>query len=257
MRIKRVVIRLFRYAKRAIWMRFFVSQIFDLELNRLIDRKENSLMKPLVVIGAGGFGREVLDILESINEHSRLPEIRVIGVIDDSPSTATISRLEDRGYVHLGGLAEWLAAGVEATYIVAIGNPLVRSKICSEIDANSTLEPFTAVHPSAVVGSAVRLGKGSVICAGVQVSTNVNIGDHVHLNPGAIIGHDTDLEDFVSINPGAVVSGEVHVRSTCLVGAGAVVLQGLTIGAGSTVGAGGVVTRDVGTDVVVKGVPAR
>lgn len=215
------------------------------------------MLKPVVVIGAGGFGREVLDILESINRGSLEPKINILGVIDDGPSTAAMSRLADRGYKHLGGLAAWLTVGTEAMYIVAIGDPAVRSRICSVIVSRTTLEPLTVVHPSAVIGSRVRLGNGSVVCAGVQISTNVEIGDHVHLNPGAIIGHDATLADFVSINPGAIVSGEVTVRDSCLVGAGAVVLQGLTVGAGSTVGAGGVVTRDVGTGVVVKGIPAR
>lgn len=215
------------------------------------------MLKPIVVIGAGGFGREVLDVLESINQRSLLPKLRILGIVDDGPNAAAMSRLAGRGYKHLGGLTEWLTAGPKAMYIVAIGNPVVRRRVCSLINSTTTLEPFTAVHPSAVLGSKVRVGKGSVVCAGVQISTNVQIGDHVHLNPGAIIGHDTALADFVSINPGATVSGDVKVGNSCLVGAGAVVLQGLTLGAGSTVGAGGVVTRDVGTGVVVKGVPAR
>lgn len=215
------------------------------------------LLKPVVVIGAGGFGREVLDILEVINRHAWVPEISILGVVDDAPSALALSRLADRGYKHLGGLAEWLSSGTEAMYIVAIGNPVVRGRICSAFDSETTMEPFTVIHPSAVIGSRVRLGKGSVVCAGVQISTNVDIGNHVHLNPGAIIGHDTALKDFVSINPGAIVSGDVTVLESSLVGAGAVVLQGLTVGARSTVGAGGVVTRGVGTGVVVKGVPAR
>lgn len=215
------------------------------------------MAKSVVVIGAGGFGREVLDILESVNRCAAISRYEVLGVIDDGPSAASLSRLADRGYKHLGGLGEWLTTGTEALFVVAIGNPLVRSRICALIASNTALEPLTIVHPTAVIGSEVRLGKGSVICAGVQISTNVGVADQVHVNPGAIIGHDTTLADYVSINPGAVVSGEVTVGESCLIGAGAVVLQGLTVGAGSVVGAGGVVTRDVGTGRVVKGVPAR
>lgn len=213
-------------------------------------------MKPVVVIGAGGFGREVLDVLESLQQRSTT-HFDILGVIDDSPSSVSLSRMEDRGYPYLGRLDRWLERGIAAMYIVAIGNPTVRKRICSTIESFESLEPFTVVHPSAVIGSAVRLGKGSVVCAGVNISTNVAVGDHVHLNPGVIIGHDSILHSFVSVNPGAIVSGDVMVDEESLLGAGAVVLQGLTVGAGSTVGAGAVVTRNVGTKVVVKGVPAR
>ncbi|MFJ6303418.1 acetyltransferase [Pseudarthrobacter oxydans] len=213
-------------------------------------------MKSVVVIGAGGFGREVLDILESLQQRS-MTGLDILGVIDDGPSSISLSRLEDRGYAYLGPLDDWLERGIAAMYVVAIGNPVVRKRICSKIESFQALEAFTAVHPSAVMGSAVRLGKGTVICAGVNISTNVATGGHVHLNPGAIIGHDSILHSFVSVNPGAIVSGDVTLGEESLLGAGAVVLQGLAVGAGSTVGAGAVVTRDVGDNIVVKGVPAR
>jgi sugar O-acyltransferase (sialic acid O-acetyltransferase NeuD family) len=215
------------------------------------------MLKPVIVVGAGGFGREVLDVLESINEGSARGQFDILGVIDDSPSNASLSRLADRGYRHLGRLHDWLERGTAALYVTAIGNPAVRKKICTVIASAANLEPLTVVHPSAIIGSQVCIGEGTVVCAGVNVSTNVSVGDYVHLNPGAIIGHDTTLSDFVSINPGAIVSGDVTVEKETLIGAGAIVLQGLTIGAGSTVGAGGVVTRNVGTNLVVKGVPAR
>ena len=111
------------------------------------------------------------------------------------------------------------------------------------------------VHPSASVGTMTVWADGVVVCGGPQVSTNVRLGRHVHVNPNATIGHDSILESFVSINPAATISGDVHVRSRTLIGAGAIVLQGLSIGADTTVGAGAVVTRNVPDGVVVKGVP--
>lgn len=214
------------------------------------------MYKEVVVVGAGGFGREALDVLEAMNIQELDSKLKVLGVIDDNPSSSSLSRLADRGYMHLGSLQEWLGCKREALYVVAIGAPEIRRRICSTLESAGH-EPLSAIHPSAVIGSRVRLGRGAVICAGVKISTNVAIGDYVHINPGVIIGHDAALENFSSINPGAIISGEVRIRESCLIGAGAVVLQGLTVGTGSTVGAGGVVTRDVEADKVVKGVPAR
>lgn len=73
-------------------------------------------------------------------------------------------------------------------------------------------------------------GEGTVVCGGAVISTNVKVGDHVHINPSAVIGHDTTIDAFVSINPNATVSGDVHLQEACLIGAGAVILQGLTVG---------------------------
>lgn len=213
--------------------------------------------KNVVVIGAGGFGREVLDILEAVNRSSQSSTFEILGVVDDAPSAVALSRLADRGYKHLGSLQTWLTSSSPTMYVVAIGAPAVRRRICSVLESRGGLKPLSLVHPSAVIGSRTRLGRGSIICAGVQISTNVQVGNHVHINPGAIIGHDAVVAEFASVNPGAVISGDVAIREACLVGAGAVILQGLTVGGGATIGAGGVVTRDVATGKVVKGVPAR
>ncbi len=209
----------------------------------------------LVVVGAGGFGRETLDVIEAANAVATGPARQLVGVLDDGPSPANLQRLADRSVRYLGPVADWLRAGHRAGYVVAIGEPAARAAVADRF-ARVGLQAATLVHPTATLGSRVGLGEGTVICAGVRVSTNVAIGRHVHLNPGATIGHDTVLADFVSVNPAATVSGECRVGVCALVGAGAVVLQGLAVGAGSTVGASACVTRPVEAGAVVMGVPA-
>jgi sugar O-acyltransferase (sialic acid O-acetyltransferase NeuD family) len=210
----------------------------------------------LVVVGAGGFGREAMDAVQAANAVSGGPAWRLVGVLDDAPSPANLARLADRAVPYLGRVADWLAHRLPAHYLLAIGSPSARAMLASRFQS-AGLTPALVVHPRATLGSLVQLGPGVVICAGVQVSTNVRLGAYVHLNPGAVIGHDAVLEDFVSVNPGAVVSGECRIASKALVGANATVLQRLTVGAASTVGAGACVTRHVEPGVVVVGVPAR
>ncbi|GAA3323919.1 acetyltransferase [Paeniglutamicibacter sulfureus] len=212
-----------------------------------------------VLIGAGGFGREVLDVVEACNasqRHGTDKYIRLLGVVDDSPSDVNLNRLKDRGYDHLGGVEDILAQKTAGNFVLGIGDPKVKRGVAERLE-NAGWHPMTVVHPSAVVGSVRAIGAGAIICGGVQLSTNTRLGRHVHLNPNSTIGHDTVLEDFVSVNPGAIVSGDVLVQSRTLIGAGAIILQQLSIGEDALVGAGACVTRSVAADTVVIGVPAR
>jgi sugar O-acyltransferase (sialic acid O-acetyltransferase NeuD family) len=157
----------------------------------------------------------------------------------------------------LGSEDAWLSedrAGL--AYVIGVGLPGSREHIAARFDG-AGLDPVTLIHPAAVIGSRAALGPGTVVCAGVQFSTNVTTGRHVHVNPGAIVGHDAVIQDFASLNPGAVVSGEVLIEHGALIGAGAVVLQGRRVGTGATVGAAACVVHDVAAGTVVKGVPAR
>lgn len=213
------------------------------------------MVERIVVIGAGGFGRETLDVVEALIATGE--PLQLVGVVDSGPRPVDLGRLGERGIAYLGTDEEWLstAAGDER-FVVAIGSPSVREAVAQRL-SDAGLRATTLIHPRAVIGSRARIGDGVVITSGVQVSTNVTIGDHVHLNPASIIGHDATLADYVSVNPGAIVSGNVAVETGVLLGAGSVVLQGLTVGAGSTVGAAACVTKDVVAGTTVKGVPAR
>jgi sugar O-acyltransferase (sialic acid O-acetyltransferase NeuD family) len=210
---------------------------------------------PLVVVGAGGFGREVLDVVEAINRGASPPLFDLLGVLDARPSDLNLTRLSEREVEYLGSESDWLASGNAASYIIAIGAPRARASVQAAF-LKAGLSAATLVHPDAVLGSQVTVGEGSVICGGVQISTNVTLGHHVHVNPNATIGHDAVLADFVSVNPGATVSGEVNIGALSLVGAGSVILQGLSVGESAVVGASACVVRDVPAGRTVMGVPA-
>lgn len=211
--------------------------------------------EPVVVVGASGFGRECLDVLDAMAAAGA--RIHVAGVLDDGPTTTNLARLSDRGVPYLGTLDDWLnRPDGQCRYVLGIGNPSVRRALVSKLDSTG-VKPFTAVHPSATRGSGSLYGDGVVICAGAAISTNVKLGRHVHVNPNATIGHDAVLGEFVSVNPAAVISGEVVVGEGTLVGAASMILQDLDVGLWAVIGAGAVVTRDVPSYVVVKGIPGR
>lgn len=207
----------------------------------------------VVVVGASGFGRECLDVLEAMVESGSA--IEVAGVVDDDPSTENLRRLSDRGLAHVGSVDDFMEAGdTSVEYVLGVGSPRMRRLLVERLEAGG-FAAFAAIHPSALVGSVPAFGDGVVLCAGVVVSTNVRLGRHVHVNPNATIGHDAELLDYVSVNPSAVISGDVVVESGTLVGANATILQGLRVGQGAVIGAASVVTRDVPGAVVVMGVP--
>lgn len=214
------------------------------------------MAEPIVVVGAGGFGREVLDVIGAINSSSATPFWEVVGVVDDSPSTLNLSHLEKRGVPFLGPTDVPLGWHAPAAYVVGIGNPRVRRMMAERYDSVS-LQAAVLLHPTVTRGFDVSIGEGTVICAGVCLSTNVQVGRHVHLNPHATIGHDTSIGDFVSVNPSAAVSGDCVVQDDVLIGVGGVILNQITVGRGATVGGSACVVRDIPADMTVKGVPAR
>lgn len=209
--------------------------------------------RSILVIGAGGFGREVHDVIVAINAADDGTNWDFLGFLDDGDPDPQI--LRRRGATCLGRTSR-LPDFSGASFVVGVAAPEARRRLSRRAEL-AGLVPVVLRHPSATVGVDTRIGEGTVICGQVSVTTNVTLGRHVHLNPHAMVGHDVVAGDYVTLNPGAAVSGAVQLGDGATLGANSTVIQGLTVGRGAMVGAGAAVIRDVAPGATVAGVPAR
>jgi sugar O-acyltransferase (sialic acid O-acetyltransferase NeuD family) len=203
----------------------------------------------VVIIGAGGHGRVVLDLLLTAGEH------RVVGLLDADPALqgTSVYGVDVLGPANL--LSKLRQQRVRGA-IVAIGDNRIRRTYRNEVDA-AGIELINAIHPAAVVSPRAVLGRNIVICAGAIVCTEATIGDSVILNTGCRVDHECVIGDGAHIAPGAVLAGRVRVGPEAFVGLGSQVIQCRAVGSGAVVGAGAVVIRDVPDRARVAGVPAK
>lgn len=203
-----------------------------------------------VVVGCGGHGRVVLDILLAAGEH------QVIGFVD-SNSDLLGRRIDGREVLGDMHVLEQLKRErrVEAA-VVGIGDNGVRRSF-ADMCEETGLQLVNAIHPSANIARNVTMGRNVVVAAGALVCAHCQIGDSVILNTGCIVDHETMIGTATHICPGARLAGRVTVESGAFVGIGATVIQNIHIGYEGIVGAGAVVVRDVDPLSTVVGVPAR
>ncbi|WP_341720204.1 NeuD/PglB/VioB family sugar acetyltransferase [Micromonospora sp. FIMYZ51] len=209
----------------------------------------------LVIVGCGGHGREIAQLVAAVNEAAGRLTWRLLGFVDDDPAERNRKRAEATA-PYLGTLGALGQLPPQTHVTLGVGDPRIRRAVAARIDALG-LPAASLVHPDATVGADLVSAEGLVVFAGGRITTNVIAGRHLHVNQNATLAHDCVVGDHVSLHPLAAVSGDCHLGTAALIGAGAVVLQGLRIGAGATVGAGACVVRDVSAGRVVKGVPAR
>lgn len=208
-------------------------------------------MKDIVIVGSGGFGREVKVLIDDINK--KLPTYVFKGFYDDGVEKGTLVN----GYKVLGGISDLNDVSSSLQVAIAIGAPATKRKIIDQLD-NDNLEFPTLIHPSAICSQDfVSIGKGSIICAGNILTCNIEIQDFVILNLMCTVGHDSVIKNYSSFMPSVNISGEVIIHEAVYVGTGAKIINQLEIGENTIVGAGAVVSKSLPSNCTAVGIPAK
>lgn len=207
-----------------------------------------SVSNKLVIIGGGGFAREVIWLARESHE-----KWNIIGILDDNP---ILMGKEFCGIKVIGPISDSEKFS-EAHFVVAVGTSRTRKIIVDRLLDVGVLNFATLIHRSVLRSEYVEIGAGSIIAAGCILTTQIRLGSHTNIHVGCTVGHDVVLGDFCTLAPSSVVSGNVTLEDGVEVGAGSVIIQGLVLGRGSFVGAGAVVTKNIPANVLVVGSPAR
>ena len=207
-------------------------------------------MKNIVIIGAGGVGRETALIIEKINEVNLTWNL--IGFIDDNINSWN---KVINGYPVVGGINYLETLPVDTYIIIAIANYEIKKKIVKKI--NNKFKFATIIHPKIWIHHYIKIGEGSIIYEGAIITTNIKIGNHVIISPKCGIGHDSIIKDYVSLLWNVNISGNDIIEEGVMMGTGSTVIQGKKIGEGSIIGAGAVVIEDIDSYSTAVGVPAN
>ena len=190
----------------------------------------------MILYGASGHGKVIIDILESTNQ-------KIDFFVDDNPNMNELLGYEVKRNT-----------GTYDEAIISIGNCQIRKKVVEQLKVGKYAK---AIHPSAVISSRANIEERTVVMQGAIVQSCVNIGKHCIINTGASVDHDCKLENFVHIAPHATVAGGVEIGECTWIGAGAVVKQYIKIGRNCMIGAGAVVVKDIPDNTTVVGNPAK
>ncbi|WP_449032654.1 acetyltransferase [Porphyromonas sp.] len=209
-------------------------------------------MKDIVIVGAGGLGREILGLIQSINKKE--DRWRVKGFYDDT---------EERGsYIHhlpvLGTVEDLNSRKETLDVVIAIGDSNTRKWIYERLN-NRLLTFPSLISPNANLldQESISIEEGVICCAGCILTCDITVGAFSLLNLACTVGHDAKIGPFGSFMPSVNISGETRIGAQVYMGTNSTIINQVTIGNNTTVGAGAIVTKDLPANCVAIGCPAQ
>lgn len=207
------------------------------------------MMRPIVIVGYGGLGREIALLIHQINEFQ--PKWKLLGFLDDNNlSDATSFRLP-----YLGTINNCVDLDPDVALVIGVGNPKARSSLAKQLPSGRYYPNL--IHPSVVYSEANwSIGEGNVITSHCSFTTGISIGSFNVFNTKITIGHDVTIGDFNVFNPTSCISGHVKIGSRNLFGVNSAVLQSRSIGDDNVLAAGSVLMSSMRNGETWIGVPA-
>ncbi|MBK9249847.1 MAG: NeuD/PglB/VioB family sugar acetyltransferase [Ignavibacteria bacterium] len=208
-------------------------------------------MKSIVILGAGGFARELMWLIESIGNWKILGFIR-------SESQGEITELHGyRNYPTIGFFTKDYPNYADIYFCLGAGSPKVKESMDYEARAYGLVPCPALVHPDVKLHPSIQLSENVVLCEGASLTVDITIGYGTMLNLHCTVGHDTKIGDFCTFSPGVHLSGNVVVENNVECGTNSSVLPYCTLGVGCVLGAGAVAVKSIPAGVVAVGIPAK
>lgn len=198
------------------------------------------------VYGAGGLGRETMDIIIHMTKQSDTQPVIPVFVEDNTSKKKCMD-------IPVIDLTE---CETGAWVTIAVGEPKLRVQL-KEKALSKGLILRSAISPSAVISHTACIGAGSIIAPFCSIQSNATVGSNVAINTMAIIGHDVDIGNNAVISSMVNLGGSTHVADRTYIGMGALIKEGLKIGERTIISMGSVVFRDIPERVIAVGNPAR
>lgn len=206
-------------------------------------------MKDIIIVGASGFGRELVQWIEDINENN--PQWNILGFIDDNPNALDGCRCD---YRIIGSIKGWQPKPTEY-FACALAFPEVKIKIVTMLKDKGA-KFATLIHPTALVNKYAEIGEGVIMTPRSNVNADAKVGNFVSIL-GSGVGHDAVVGNWSTLSGRCSINGHVQIGEKVYIACGVSIAPSKKVGDGATIGIGSVVISNVKAGTKVFGNPAK